>query len=169
MITTGAQALALVAGFGTFLFVLELVRRRQLREKYAVMWLMLAVGMGVMAFFPRMLDGLAGVLSITDPSNVLFVVAILLILGVVIHLSWELSRLEAETRTLSEDLALLRLEVDRNTRAGSAGGLHVADRPRPADVEPGQPQRATALPTRPIGTAGGATGSIGTVDGGQDQ
>lgn len=156
MITTGAQALALVAGFGTFLFVLELVRRRQLREKYAVMWLMLAIGMGVMAFFPRMLDGLAGVLSITDPSNVLFVVAILLILGVVIHLSWELSRLEAETRTLSEDLALLRLEVDRNTRAGNPDGRRVADRPRPADTA------ASASGQ----TQSSITGSPATTDGG---
>lgn len=136
MITTGAQAAALVASLGMFLVAAELVRRRQLREKYALMWLVLAVGIGVLAFRPRMLDGLARMMSILDPANVLFVVAILVLLVVVLHLSWELSRLESETRALSEDLALLRLEHDRGRQPGSDVAEQVAApdaRHRPVD------------------------------------
>ncbi len=39
--------------------------------------------------------------------------ALTLLLGVSVHLSWELSRLEDETRSLAEDLALLRSSVER--------------------------------------------------------
>lgn len=142
MIDTGAQLLALVAGFGTLLFVVELVRRRQLREKYAVMWVLLAIGMGVLAFFPRILDRFAGVLSIRDPANVLFVVATLVLLGIVIHLSWELSRLETETRRLSEDLALMRLEVDRSLRGPVSDDATIVDSgTRAGDTSRGDPER----------------------------
>jgi hypothetical protein len=40
---------------------------------------------------------------------------------VVVHYSWELSRLENRTRTLAEELALLRTRLDGNAHAVSAG------------------------------------------------
>jgi hypothetical protein len=43
----------------------------------------------------------------------MFFVGILFLVGVVLHLSWEVSRLENETRKLAEDQAILRLEVEQ--------------------------------------------------------
>lgn len=114
MSITGAQVVAFAAGLGTFLLVLELVRQRQLREKYAAMWLLLAVGMTILAFFPGMLVGVADVLDFNEPATVLSFVGLLVLFGVAVHVSWELSRLESETRALAEELALLRLEVQRH-------------------------------------------------------
>lgn len=112
MEVTGAQVVAIVAGVGTFLFVLELVRRRQLREKYAVLWFVLALGMTATAIWPGMLETAADALGMIESVNVLYFAALLILFGIAVHLSWELSRLENETRTLSEEVALLRLEVE---------------------------------------------------------
>lgn len=109
---TGAHLLTLLAAVGTALFVLELVRRRQLRDKYAVQFLVLAAGMVGLAFAPGLLEWIAATLSIIEPVNALFFLAILILLASIVHLSWEVSRLESETRTLSEEVALLRLEVE---------------------------------------------------------
>lgn len=92
--------------------VVELVRRKRLREKYAVLWLVIGIATLVLAAFPGLLYIVAAFVGIQLPSNLLFVLSILLLLGVCLHLSWEISVLEDETRTLAEEVAILRVQVE---------------------------------------------------------
>ena len=92
--------------------MLELLRRRQLKEKYAVLWLAVGMGMLVLGSFPVLLNKVADVVGVKDPPNLLLFVAALLLLLVCVHLSWEASRLEEKTRTLAEELALLRQKIE---------------------------------------------------------
>jgi hypothetical protein len=94
----------------------ELLRRRQLREKYAVLWLVVGTGVAVLAIFPALLDRLSRAVGVVVPANLLFFGALVLLLSVSVHQSWELSRLEDETRKLAEDLAILRLEVEKSRK-----------------------------------------------------
>lgn len=98
--------------------IVELLRRRQLGEKYAVLWLVVGVLLLVFTVFPGIPVWLASVLGVAVPANLLFFVGILFLVGVVLHLSWEVSRLENETRKLAEEQAILRLDVEqlRETR-----------------------------------------------------
>ena len=105
---TRAQILALVAGGAALALILDLVRRRQLREKYAALWLVMGTGMAVLAVLPDLLDRVAGWLGVADPPNLLFFIALIVLLTVVVQLSFELSRLEERTRVLAEEVALLR-------------------------------------------------------------
>lgn len=93
--------------------VIELVRRKKLREKYAVLWLIIGLATLVLAAFPGLLFVIAPLVGIALPSNLLFVLSILLLLGVCLHLSWEISILEDETRTLAEEVAILRVQVEK--------------------------------------------------------
>ncbi|MEX2653445.1 MAG: DUF2304 domain-containing protein [Acidimicrobiia bacterium] len=117
---TGAHVVAALVALGGAGVIFELVRRRQIRDKYAVLWFVLAIGMTVVAFFPGLLAGVASFLSFTEPASALFFVALLILLMIVGHLSWEVSRLENETRVLSEELALLRLETESRPGFGEA-------------------------------------------------
>lgn len=94
-------------------FMIELLRRRQLSEKYAALWLIVGVGVLVLLAAPGLLQSASDALGFEVPANLLFLVALTLLLGVSVHLSWELSRLEDETRSLAEELALLRSRVER--------------------------------------------------------
>jgi hypothetical protein len=96
----------------------ELLRRRQLREKYAVLWMLVGTGVVVLILFPGLLEMASRALGVLVPSNLLFFGAIVLLLSVSVHQSWELSRLEDETRKLAEDLAILRLETEQGKRNG---------------------------------------------------
>lgn len=88
--------------------VLALVRRRQLKEKYALLWLVVGVG-GVLVGAGRgLVDRLARAVGVEYGASVAFLGAILFLLLVCIHLSWEVSRLEERTRVLAEEVALLR-------------------------------------------------------------
>ncbi|RJQ77401.1 DUF2304 domain-containing protein [Pseudonocardiaceae bacterium YIM PH 21723] len=93
--------------------IFEMLRRRQLTEKYAFLWLISGLVVLVLTFIgPTALRGLTLAIGFTVPSNLLFFVAIVFLIGVALHLSWELSRVEGETRKLNEDLAILQLEVE---------------------------------------------------------
>lgn len=94
-------------------FMVELLRRRQLSEKYAALWLIVGVGVLVLLIAPGLLQGASEALGFEVPANFLFLLALTLLLGVSVHLSWELSRLEDESRSLAEELALLRSSVER--------------------------------------------------------
>lgn len=93
--------------------IVTMLMRRHLREKYAVMWLLIGAAMLVLALFPDLLGALAGLLGVIVPSNLLFALAVALLIGVTLHLSWELSRAEEEIRRVAEEVAILRADLHR--------------------------------------------------------
>src|ERR671937_714690 len=101
-----------ITGLAVLAFIVELLRRRQLQEKYAVLWLLVGIGMVPLAFFPRFLDRFAELLGIANGVSLVLFAAIVFLLLICVHLSWEVSRLEEETRTLAEDIALVRTEQE---------------------------------------------------------
>lgn len=114
--------------------IVALLLRRQLREKYALLWLVIGLVLLTLALFPGLLIGLSDLLGVEVPSNLIFALSIVLLVGVALHLSWELSRAEDEVRRLAEEVAILRADVE--ALRGEAG--HTATgRPGPADDSAG--------------------------------
>lgn len=93
--------------------IVELMRRRRLREKYAVLWFLVAVAVLTLAIFPGLLDAAADVVGVEVPVNLLFFGGSIALLVLALHHSYELGRLEEKTRTLAEEIALLRLELSQ--------------------------------------------------------
>ena len=114
-----------------------MLRRKKLREKYAVLWLVVGVATLVLAAFPRLLNIVAEYVGVQIPSNLLFAMSILMLLGVCLHLSWEISVVEDETRTLAEEVG----HPATQTRA-------LEQRRRPVRAGRGPP-RAAASPLDP--------------------
>ncbi len=110
----GPYLLGVAAAVVAAVFVVELLRRGILKEKFAALWLLVTGVLLVIAVFPGVLSWLATVLGVQLPSNLLFFLAAVVLLLVSVQLSFEVSKLEARTRRLAEDLALLREEVRGN-------------------------------------------------------
>lgn len=92
-------------------WIVALLLRRRLREKYAFLWLIVGIVILVLALFPELLTGLASLMGVAVPSNLIFALAIALLVGVALHLSWELSLAEDEARRVAEEVAILRADV----------------------------------------------------------
>ena len=116
MQSTGSYALGVLAAVATCVFIVELLRRGILREKYAALWLGVSATMLVFAVFPRLLPSLSDLLGFALPSNLLFLMAAVLLLLVSFQLSHEVSLVEARTRRLAEEVALLRYEIETMRR-----------------------------------------------------
>jgi hypothetical protein len=105
--------LGIVGSIVTLSLLFEMMRRQRLREKYAVFWVVVAVVTLVIALFPGLLDWTANLVGVEVPANLLFFMASMLLLAVSVQHSSELGRLEDRTRTLAEEVGLLRLQLDR--------------------------------------------------------
>jgi hypothetical protein len=99
-----------VIGVGILLIIGELLRRRRLREKYAALWLVVGIGSLPFAFFPTLVDRVAHALGIISGVSLVLFLAVVFLLLICVHLSWEVSQLEEETRILAEEIALIRGE-----------------------------------------------------------
>lgn len=132
-----AHSLGLIGATLTLIVLFELLRRRHLREKYAVIWSVVALGTVVVAIWPGGLTWLAELVGVAVPANLLFFLASMLLLVVSIQYSYELGRLEDRTRTLAEEVALLRLELAEH-RADSDEVDPLAPRPTPGEDVAGE-------------------------------
>ena len=113
------EVVAVVVAALYMAFILGLVRRRQLREKYALLWLGVGVGAILLSLARGAADRVAEALGIAYGPSALFLFSTMFLMAVAAHLSWEVSRLEDKTRHLAEEIALLRAESEDHRAAGS--------------------------------------------------
>ena len=109
---SGVHIIALVSALLTVTVIIDLARRRQLPEKYALVWLMVAVVVAAIAIAPGLYNRIAHNLGVINPPDLLTVGAALFLLVVCVYLSWELGRMEDKTRLLAEEISLLRNDIE---------------------------------------------------------
>lgn len=117
-----------IAGAAVLLLViLELVRRRRLLERYALLWLLAGVVLLGLAIWRGALEQLATLVGIASPPNALFFVAFAFVLVLLLHFSVAVSRLTDQSKVLAQRLALLEERAGPAQPArradGAAGGL----------------------------------------------
>jgi hypothetical protein len=94
--------------------IVWLVRRRRLREEYALLWLAVAAVIVAVAVFSRALLWLTALIGAVDPTSTLFIFSLLFLLVVSLHFSVVNSRLKDQVRDLTQEIALLRREVEKS-------------------------------------------------------
>ena len=105
------QVTTLLVGIALFALIFEMLRRRALREKYAVVWLLTGIFVMVGGLFPNFISTLSTALGFNVASNFVLVLFGLVLLVVVMHMSLEIGTLEDKVQTLAEESALLRQEL----------------------------------------------------------
>ena len=109
---SSAYVLGLVGAAICLVLIFEMLRRRHLREKYAALWIVVAVAVLVGAIFPSVLTAASDLVGVEVPSNLVFFLGGMVLLVAHVQLSYETGRLEDRSRVLAEQVALLKLEVE---------------------------------------------------------
>jgi hypothetical protein len=128
---TKLQIVAIVASSTLVLIVFELLRRRRLVERYALLWLVSSLVLLLLSVWTGLLEIVSSAVGIAYPPNALFVIAFGFVLILLLHFSLAISRLSGETKVLAQKLA--RLDKDlRSLSAGEAEEIEAAEaRERP--------------------------------------
>jgi hypothetical protein len=107
------QIVAILAAAGLIVLLLELVRRRRLLERYALLWLFSALVLLGLAVWRGLLEDVASVLGVAYPPNALFLIAFGFVLALLLHFSLAVSRLSDQSKVLAQRLALLEERLGR--------------------------------------------------------
>jgi hypothetical protein len=105
------QLVALIGSVLLFLGVLEMVRRRRLMERYALLWMLATIVLIVLAVWRNGLAHVSRAFGIIYAPNALFFVAFGFVLLLLLHFSSAVSRLSDQTKVLAQRLALLEERV----------------------------------------------------------
>jgi len=106
-----------IASFTLVLVVLELIRSRRLRERYALLWLATGIALTILSAWRDGLNTIASWLGVRSyPPAVLFAVGLLFILAVLLHYSTVISRLSDQNMVLAQKIALLEVEITETRR-----------------------------------------------------
>ncbi|MEL5992060.1 DUF2304 domain-containing protein [Microbacterium phosphatis] len=111
ILSATTYAFGIVAALAVLVVIFALLRRGTLRERHAVWWLVAGVFALVIAVFPHLLVWASKVLGVEVPANLVFFVAIALLVLLTLQHSAELTRAEDRIRVLAEQAASLDLRL----------------------------------------------------------
>ena len=81
-----------------FLVIVELVRRRKLKEEYAWLWILSTLGMVGLALFYPLLEWVTAAIGAVTATSTLFIFGLLFLLLISVHYSTVLSQLTQQVR-----------------------------------------------------------------------
>ena len=102
---------ALLAAIALCIFIVEMVRRKKLREEYSWLWLLTGFGIIVLAVWYDLLVFITEMIGAALPTTTLFVFALLFLLLIALHYSVKISSLTDQVRKLAQKIAILQSEL----------------------------------------------------------
>lgn len=109
--TIHQKIFAVIASIGVFIFIIELVRKRRLKEEYSWLWIITGVAMIVLVVWYRLLVFITNLIGAVAPTTTLFIFALLFLLAVSIHYSIIISKLTNQVKDLTQEIAILKGEI----------------------------------------------------------
>lgn len=106
------QVFALITSVFIFFVVIEMVRKRQLREEYSVLWLVTSVLMFVLVLRYEWLVAVTKLIGAGLPTTTLFLGSIIFLMLLSVQFCIKISRLTDQVKNLSQENALMKAEIE---------------------------------------------------------
>ena len=110
--TPRLKILVVIIGIIIFLGIIDLVRRRKLREEYSFIWLMTGFVFVLFAVDGDILSFVSDLIGISLPVNALFFMALMFVMLLCLYFSLRISALTTQVKNLAQQLALLQSGKD---------------------------------------------------------
>ena len=105
------KILSIIVSASVLIFVVELIRRGRLKEKYSLLWLLAGGVLLILSASRELLEYLSRAVGIYYPPSLLFLLAFLFLLLITLHFSVVISGLSEKNKKLAQEIALLRQEI----------------------------------------------------------
>lgn len=107
------QIVAILASLGLMGFILELIRRRSLKEEYSLLWLFMGVVFLFFSFWREGLDFFANLVGVKYPPAALLMILLLGAFGILMHYSTVISKLSVKNKDLVQEISLLKNDFEK--------------------------------------------------------
>jgi hypothetical protein len=132
------QLFVIICGIALSVFILEMVRRRRLREEYSWLWILAAIGYFLVAAFPGLAARVAGFIGSNDPVSTFTFIGLFFLFVICIQFSVQISRLTEQSKNLTQQVAILDSELRVLTAAN--------DSEHTAEQQGGQGEECSSTP-----------------------
>jgi len=106
------QIFALIVSAMVFVIVIDMVRKRRLREEYSVLWLLTSVLMFVLIFRYEWLVSLTDLIGAGLPTTTLFLSSIIFLMLLSVQFCIKISQLTEQVKILSQENALMKRDLE---------------------------------------------------------
>ena len=106
------QIFALIVSAMVFVIVIDMVRKRRLREEYSVLWLLTSVLMFVLIFRYEWLVALTDLIGAGLPTTTLFLSSIIFLMLLSVQFCIKISQLTEQVKILSQENALMKRDLE---------------------------------------------------------
>lgn len=121
MISWNLRIIGIVGCIGLLLFILELVRRRQLKEEYTVLWVITAVVLLLFAAWEGLLVHVRNLIGASSEASTLYFFGLIFVVALLMHFTVRVSRLERRVVAMMQEIALLGAANRNGMRNGDGG------------------------------------------------
>jgi len=111
MISFRLNLLAALGSLVLLLIIIELIRRKYLRERYALIWIVSGIFFLLTSFRVEILYRISNWMGFYLPSNALFFLGVLSLVLIALSLSVVTSRLSEKNKILTQEVVLLKKRV----------------------------------------------------------
>jgi hypothetical protein len=115
MISTNLRIIAIVGSVGLLLFIIELVRRRRLKEEYSILWVMTAAALCLLAAWGGLLESLTHAIGAVSQGSTLYFFGLIFAMLLLLHFSVRVSDLERRVIAMTQEIALLSVRSPQGT------------------------------------------------------
>lgn len=120
-----------LAGFIFVIVLIDMIRKRRLLETHALLWILTSIVVAVSPLFLPLLNDLAYAVGIFYPPALYLLIAIFFLMANTLRNTLDISRLTEQNRRLTQEVAILRNEIEQPAAAGRARS---GDTPRIPDA-----------------------------------
>lgn len=110
------QVLVVMVAIIALLYIMQLIRKKKMELKYALLWIVLLICILIMGIFPQLINVLANFFGVQTPVNILFFVGFCFSLLIIFSLSTALSRNSEKIKKIAQELALLQKQNDNKDK-----------------------------------------------------
>jgi hypothetical protein len=107
-----AKIFVIVLSLSMLAFVINLVRRKYLKENYAIFWVVTCLVIGILPLLINYLDRVANAVGIYYPPAFLYLIATIMIFMLILHFSVIVSKLSEQNKSLIQDLGILTKRIN---------------------------------------------------------
>jgi hypothetical protein len=106
------QYLSIIGSILILLLVVELVRRKKIKEQYSLLWIFFSLVFIVFSIWRQALDYLASLVGIVYPPAAFLLILVMAVYLILIQYSIIISKLSFQLKESIQEISILKYEID---------------------------------------------------------
>lgn len=96
------------------LFIINLVRKSKLDEKYSILWLFASFVILIVSIFPNLITIVANKFNVYYPPSLMLLFAIIILGAYIVHISVVITKQNKMIVKLTQELGILKEKIDKD-------------------------------------------------------